>query len=108
MITTVIMKTKQILLLLLLFFASINIYAQRDVEIKQINDATYIFNRVKEICDKDNGDLWGSNIFCPALLINGNNRFYVANDSLDIDNCVKEGMLPIIYTIQLPLKVQIY
>lgn len=86
------MKTKHILLLLL-FFSSINIYAQREVEIKQINDATYLFNKVKEICDKDNGDLWGSNLFCPALLINGNSRFYVANDSLDVDNCVKEGML---------------
>lgn len=95
---------KIVSILLLLYILSINVYAQKNVEIKQINDATYLFTEVKRICDKDNGYLWGTNLFYPALLINGNNRFFVANDSLSIDDCAKEGMyftgyLPNIYAM---------
>jgi hypothetical protein len=37
------------------------------------------FDRLKEICDRDNGNLWGENLWAPVLVIDEGSRFIVAN-----------------------------
>lgn len=89
---------------LFIFILSTNSYAQENAEKNQISDATYIFTAVKNICIEDNGHLWGENLYRPTVLINTNTRFFIANDSLPIDNCEKQklfftGYLPNTYAI---------
>jgi hypothetical protein len=45
------------------------------------------FNDFREICDRDNGNLWGANLWAPILIIDKESRFIVANQP---DN---EGLL---------------
>ncbi len=45
------------------------------------------FDDLKEICDRDNGNLWGENLWAPILVIDTESRFIVANQP---DN---EGLL---------------
>jgi len=47
---------------------------------KQIYFAEKMFKNVKEICDKDNGNLWGKNLYCPVLVINKKTKYVVANE----------------------------
>jgi hypothetical protein len=37
------------------------------------------FREIKEICDSDNGKLWGENLYAPILLMDKKTRFVVAN-----------------------------
>lgn len=86
----------------LVFVFPIDLHSQDSLKSKNISDASFLFKEVKRICDNDGGELWGENLFSKAILINIDNRFFVANDSLPIDNCARKGMyfigyLPNIY-----------
>ena len=45
------------------------------------------FQEIKEVCDKDNGKLWGINLYAPLMFVDRNTRRIVANMSDD------EGLL---------------
>jgi hypothetical protein len=47
------------------------------------------FKEIKEICDRDNGNLWGENLWAPILLIDDESRFIVANEP-DNDGLLKK------------------
>lgn len=38
------------------------------------------FKEIRSICDADNGELWGKNLWGPILLIDRDTRFLVANE----------------------------
>ncbi len=68
-----------------LLSASLVMMAQ-DLPIDPDKTAQY-FKEIKEICDQDNGSLWGENLWAPILLIDNESRFIVASEP---DN---EGLL---------------
>lgn len=95
-------KYIKLIILGLVFVFPIDLHSQDSLKSKNISDASFLFKEVKRICDNDGGELWGENLFSKAILINIDNRFFVANDSLPIDNCARKGMyfigyLPNIY-----------
>ncbi|MGA1976884.1 MAG: hypothetical protein ABSG89_03420 [Bacteroidales bacterium] len=51
--------------------------------------ALLYFNKAKEICDRDNGKLWGKNLYGPLMFVDRNNRRIIAN-SPDNENLLKE------------------
>jgi hypothetical protein len=40
--------------------------------------AIQYFKSVKEICDRDNGALWGKNLYGPLMFVDRNNRRIIA------------------------------
>lgn len=95
-------KYIKLIILGLVFVFPIDLHSQDSLKSKNISDASFLFKEVKRICDNDGGELWGENLFSKTILINIDNRFFVANDSLPIDNCARKGMyfigyLPNIY-----------
>ena len=95
-------KYIKLIILGLVFVFPIDLHSQDSLKSKNISDASFLFKEVKRICDNDGGELWGENLFSKAILTNIDNRFFVANDSLPIDNCARKGMyfigyLPNIY-----------
>jgi hypothetical protein len=55
---------------------------------ESIKDSAYffrgleIFNKVKEICDIDNGTLLGFHYYCPLMLVDNESRFVLSNTPL--------------------------
>lgn len=49
------------------------------------------FNEVKKICDIENGDLWGKNLYSPMLIIDPETLDVVANESDNEGKLVKHG-----------------
>jgi len=83
------MKSVKIFFLAFLFlFLTRVIFAQ--VSQTQIEFANRMFKVVKEICEKDNGKLWGQNLWGPILIINNDTRFIVANEK-DNEGVLKES-----------------
>jgi hypothetical protein len=41
--------------------------------------ALYYFREIKEICDKDDGALWGKNLAAPIMFVDRSNRMIIAN-----------------------------
>jgi len=65
----------------------------------QIDTLARYFNEVKQICTKDNGKLWGRNLWSPIIVIDRDSRFFVANEndstnSLEHENNVFYGYFP--------------
>jgi hypothetical protein len=55
-----------------------------------LNKTAQYFKEIREICNLDNGNLWGENLWAPILLIDNESRFIVANQ-LDTDGLLKEA-----------------
>jgi hypothetical protein len=51
------------------------------------------FEEVKQICDADNGDLWGRNLYSPMLIIDPETLETVANDSDNEGILIQKGNL---------------
>jgi hypothetical protein len=47
------------------------------------------FDEIKAICIKDNGKLWGKNLWSPIIVIDRNTRYFVANEN-NIPNSLKQ------------------
>ncbi len=88
---------KWLLLPLCLFFFSCK---EKSTEIYLTNEkAVQYFREIKEICDHDNGKLWGKNLYGPLMFIDRPSRKIIANQ---VDN---EGLLKLkdgIYTDYYP------
>jgi hypothetical protein len=63
------------------------------------NSGLEVFNKVKEICDIDNGKLLGFHYYCPLMLIDRETRFVLSNTPLAFSdnmpvNGIYYGILP--------------
>ena len=72
---------------LVLLLCCIKIHAQNDST--QIQFATKKFKEIIEICNADNGKLWGKNLASPILIINRDSRLVIANEP-DVENLLKK------------------
>jgi len=77
------MKPAITIFIMLFAFHSVN---AQDYPI-DLNITSKNFKEVREVCDIDNGKLWGRNLWAPMLLIDVKTRFIVANQP------DKEGLL---------------
>jgi hypothetical protein len=79
------MINKLIIVFLGILF-QLNILAQTNMPTDTINR---YFVRVKQICDKDNGNLWGKPVYGPILVIDSKTRKLIANEP-DNENLLKK------------------
>jgi len=72
------MKRCTILFIILpLFFTQCK--QDESLEYFTVDKASYYFSEVEKLCNKDNGDLWGENLYGPILLIDTRTRKLYSN-----------------------------
>lgn len=72
---------RKISLIFIILPYSLILYAQVDMPLDTLY---YQFERVKKICDKDNGKLWGKSLYGPILVIDKTSKLIVFNQ-LDME-----------------------
>ena len=63
-------------------------FAQNNLPLDTIEDC---FKLIKNICDKDNGKLWGKSLWSPTLVIDRESRMIVANEPDNQNLLTKKG-----------------
>jgi hypothetical protein len=71
----------------LLLWVTLKVYCQDLIDSYRI--AADYFNEIKEICEKDNGRLWGKSLYGPILFIEKSTRNIIANQP-DNDGLLKK------------------
>lgn len=68
---------------------SINQSANSQNNIIPTDTISQFFDEIKSICNKDNGKLWGENLWSPIIVIDRDTRYFVANEN-DVTNSLKQ------------------
>jgi hypothetical protein len=78
---------KRFIITIVILLSVCNIYANREHINKK--EAERYFKEVKRLCDKDNGDAWGVNMYGPILFVDSKTRDVIANTG-DNDGLLKK------------------
>ncbi len=63
----------------LIIFSLVGCKGEKSVSYLSSGKALYYFREIKELCDKDNGALWGKNLYGPLMFVDRASRRIIAN-----------------------------
>ena len=84
----IIRRGLKVILVTIFFLSSATAFSQQDFN----TDTIYkYFKEIETICNKDNGELWGTNLWSPILVINKDTRKIIANEPDNAGLLQKKG-----------------